>query len=111
MKSSRNHIAFTFDPCTEPSETYADLLARLEARDAEIVKLNQRMAALEKSNGHYPSTEQDGIGRNTRSSAINPIFEGEGDIAVNIEYTQVPDERGRWYFAKLISVGSTSSLN
>ena len=118
MNSSRNHVAFTLHPHIEPSEAYADLLARLEARDAEIDRLNnentilnQRMAAVEKTIGNYPSTEQDGIGRNPHSSVVNPTSQKEGDIAANIEHPQVPNERGRCYFAELISVDSISTLN
>ena len=94
----------TLEPYFEQSKTYVDLLARLEARDTEIdrlnqenVTLNQRVSALEKIIGKAPSIEHDDGGDNSCLSVINPIFEGESDIAVNIEHHKEPSKRGRWY--------------
>ena len=101
-------MAFTPQPYVEISETYSDLLTRLEARDAEVDKLNhenivlnKRVAALEKIIGkNYSSTQQDGDGSNPCSSAsvVNPIFEGDSDTAVNNEHSQMHNMRGRSYF-------------
>lgn len=99
-------MVLTVEPYVETFETNADLLARLEARDAEIdrlnresIRVNQRMSSLEKIIGKAPTPEKSGHASGCSSSVVNPIFEEEGDAVVQIENPQVPNRRGKqWYF-------------
>ena len=98
-------MVLNVEPYVEPTETNANLLARLEARDAEIdrvnresIRVNQRMAALEKIIGKAPIPEKSSDESGCSSSVVNPIFEGEGDAVVQIENSQLQNQQGRWYF-------------